>query len=389
VSATARDDARAALTAAVADAAAIARGLPAAPVTGAAPLVGYFCAYVPPELLLAAGTSPLRLRGAAATDSASGDAFLSHLTCSFVRHVAAAVLDGGYAALAGHVAANTCDHVRRGHDLLVAKGGPGFRGFVAVPRSPRPDLLPFYHEELRRLAAGLAAHFGVAVTAPGLRAAAARLTAVRRALADLDALRRADPPRLRGSDLLLAGVAARVLAPERFVPLAAALAAAATAAPPLDGIRARVLVAGGELDDPGFLRVLEGQGAHVAGDLLCWSHRGLGGDLDPAVLAADDPDTLLAALARAYLEQTPCARMMGEFPRRYATLREHAAAVGARGVIFQRLKFCLIWSGEAHDLRHRLAGAPLPLLVLEREYGTAAAGQLKTRVQAFLERLEA
>jgi benzoyl-CoA reductase subunit C len=393
------------------------------------PIVGYLCAYVPPELLLAAGLRPLRLRGAGNADSASGDAYLSHLTCSFVRHVAALFVDGGYAFLAGAVAVNTCDHVRRLDDVVVAKARPAFHGFVAVPRAFRADVVPFYVEELRRLATALEQHFGVTLTAAGLREAVGRVAAVRQALARLDELRRADPPRLRGSDLLLAGVAARVLPPEEFLVLAGALRAAAAGAPAVEGIRARVVLAGGELDDPRFVRVLESQGAHVAGDLLCWGQRGLGGRIDLAAggtaagdlaaggtaagdlaaggtaagdlaaggtaagdLAADGTgavDELLAALARAYLHQLPCARMMGEFPRRYAALRELARQTGARGVIFQRIKFCQIWSTEVHNLRLRFAEDPLPLLVLDREYGAAGTGQIKTRVQAFMERLRA
>lgn len=369
--------------------AAVAAPRPPALAAAGAPVVGYLCAYVPPEILLAAGLRPLRLRGAGAADSASGDAFLSHLTCSFARHVAALFVDGGYGFLAGQVAVNTCDHVRRVDDVVRAKARVPFHAFVSVPRSFREDVVPFYLEELRRLVGDLEDHFHVSVTADRLRDAARRWGAVRAGLRRLDELRRADPPRLRGSEVLLAGVAARVVPPADFLPLADALAAAAAAAAPVEGIRARVVLAGGELDDPRFVRVLESQGAHVAGDILCWGLRGLGDDLDGAALAAAGRDDLLAALGRAYLHQLPCARMMGEFPRRYAALRDLARATGARGLVFQRIKFCQIWSTEVHDLRHRLADDPLPLLVLDREYGTAATGQLKTRVQAFLERLRA
>jgi benzoyl-CoA reductase/2-hydroxyglutaryl-CoA dehydratase subunit BcrC/BadD/HgdB len=383
VTAAARSAAVAALEAAVA------APRPPALAAEGAPVVGYLCAYVPPEILLAAGVRPVRLRGAGAVDSASGDAYLSHLTCSFVRHVAALFVDGALGFLAGQVAVNTCDHVRRLDDVVVAKARPAFHAFVSVPRSFRDDVVPFYVEELRRLATALASHFGVTLTAAGLRDAIRRVSLVRAGLARLDEVRRADPPCLRGSDVLLAGVAARVLPPEAFLPLVDALAAAAADAPAVDGIRARVLLVGGELDDPRFVRVLESQGAHVAGDLLCWGLRGLGAGVDEAALATASVDDLLAALARAYLHQLPCARMMGEFPRRYAALRDLVGAVGARGVVFQRIKFCQIWSAEVHSLRHRLAADALPFLVLDREYGAAAAGQLKTRVQAFLERLRA
>jgi benzoyl-CoA reductase/2-hydroxyglutaryl-CoA dehydratase subunit BcrC/BadD/HgdB len=344
------------------------------------PVVGYFCSFVPPELLLAAGLYPLRLKGCGLEDSSSGDAFLSHLTCSFARHITAAVLDGHYNFLAGQISLNTCDHVRRANDVLVAKAGLGFNGYISVPRSFRQSLLPWYIEELERLQNALEIHFRVKVTNDGLRQAIRQTNQVRARIQALDLLRRVDEPRLRGSEMLAATVAARVLLPEDFIAAADRLLAAAQSAEPIAGIRGRVVLTGGPLDDPNFLRAVESQGAHVAGDLVCFGARGLG-------LRVEECGKPLHELARAYLHQIPCARMIGEFPLRYQALLELYHDCKAQGIIFQRLKFCQIWSADAHNLRHRLAENPLPLLILDREYGTVSTGQIKTRVQAFLERL--
>jgi benzoyl-CoA reductase/2-hydroxyglutaryl-CoA dehydratase subunit BcrC/BadD/HgdB len=357
------------------------REQPAAVVEAAGrPALGYFCCYTPPELLWAAGLLPLRLRGLV-PDSAAGDAYLSHLTCSFTRHVTAAVLEGAYHFLAGIVSVNTCDHVRRAHDAIAAKSGLPYLGFITAPRSFRASFLPWYREELERLQAGLQQHFRVKITAPALTEAIALFNQVRERLVRIDALRRDREPRLSGAETLTAQLAARSLPPDRFLALADQLLAAAADSPPLSGIRARVVLAGGELDDPAFVRALESQGAHVVGDLLCCGARGLGQRIE----AGPDP---LGDLAHAYLHQLPCARMMGEFPRRYQELRRLYHDRAAAGIIFQRIKFCQIWSTEVHNLRHRFETEPLPLLVLDREYGIVSSGQIKTRVQAFLERLK-
>ena len=57
-------------------------------------------------------------------------------------------------------------------------------------------------------------------------------------------------------------------------------------------------------------------------------------------------------------------------------------------MVFQRLKFCDPWGGEAHNMRHRLKELGMPFLFLEREYGRVHAGQVRTRVQAFHELIE-
>jgi len=55
------------------------------------------------------------------------------------------------------------------------------------------------------------------------------------------------------------------------------------------------------------------------------------------------------------------------------------------GFIVQRLMFCDIWGAEITLLRWEARKAAIPILALEREYLLSGLGQLRTRVQAFLE----
>ena len=55
------------------------------------------------------------------------------------------------------------------------------------------------------------------------------------------------------------------------------------------------------------------------------------------------------------------------------------------GMVCARLKFCGHWGGQRKMLADDLRQDNIPLLDLEREYGTAGSGQISTRVQAFLE----
>ncbi len=345
------------------------------------PVMGYFSTYIPPELILAAGLYPIRIRGGV-EDSSSGDAYLSHLTCSLARNITSTVLDGAYDFLAGQIAVNTCDHIRRTNDVLVNKTSIGFNAFVSVPRSFRESLFPWFLEELELLKQSLEQHFKVKITDQSLEQAIQRMDAVRQRLQRLDQFRAQDQPKLSGSGMLAAAVAAQTLLPEKFVELADELISAAEASEPIPGIRARLILTGGQLDDPRFIKAIESQGAHIAGDTLCFGSSKL-------EQSAQENISPLSALARAYFYQSPSARMMGEFPKRYQNLLELYHERQARGLIFQSYKFCQIWASEIHHLRHRFEDEPLPMLTLEREYGTISTGQIKTRVQAFLERLGA
>jgi benzoyl-CoA reductase/2-hydroxyglutaryl-CoA dehydratase subunit BcrC/BadD/HgdB len=55
------------------------------------------------------------------------------------------------------------------------------------------------------------------------------------------------------------------------------------------------------------------------------------------------------------------------------------------GVIGERIVFCDYWSGEYFLLSKQFKGDDIPFLKLDREYLLGGVGQLRTRVQAFLE----
>ena len=60
---------------------------------------------------------------------------------------------------------------------------------------------------------------------------------------------------------------------------------------------------------------------------------------------------------------------------------------GARGVISHVLKFCDPYLARLPTIRQALRDAGLPMLALERELNVSGEGQLKTRIQAFLEQI--
>lgn len=349
----------------------------------AKPVVGYFCSYTPVEVLLACGTLPLRLRGAGSDDSSLGDAYLSGRLCTFVRHVVSLVLDGQYDFLSGMICLNTCDHVRRAADVFAKKTSIPFQGFLSVPRTPREDLLPYYLGELRTLRDSLAAHLGVTSNDDDLRKAIALMNGVRDRLRRLEPFRHSDPPRLSGEEALTVQVASQVLPPEVFTRVADELLASLPERSPLPRPRARLLLIGAELDDPAYVRSVESAGALVVADELCFGSRSV---LDPIDPHATDP---LEAIARAYLFRRSCARMIGDFPRRWATIERHITEHKIDGIVFQRLLFCDPWGADQHNVMRRSKVPPaIPTLFLTREYGVVAGGQLRTRVQAFVEQIE-
>ena len=77
--------------------------------------------------------------------------------------------------------------------------------------------------------------------------------------------------------------------------------------------------------------------------------------------------------------------MNGDRPRRAQFLRDLIADFGVDGVIGERLMFCDQWCVEHYMNKADLKEVGVPFLQLDREYNARSAGQLRTRVQAFLE----
>jgi benzoyl-CoA reductase/2-hydroxyglutaryl-CoA dehydratase subunit BcrC/BadD/HgdB len=347
------------------------------------PVIGYFCQYMPPELILAAGALPLRMRGVGSEDSSHADAYLSGRICTYVRHTISLVLEGFYDVLDGEISLNSCDHVRRSADVLRKKTPIPFHGFVSVPRNPRESLYGYYKKELQKLLAEMESHFGVHISNDDLRDAIARMNANRRRLHLLNTMRRENKPKLSGAEALSVHIASQVLPPKVFAEMADRVLEALSDRPGLASPRGRLILIGAELDEPEFVEAVESQGALVVADMLCFGERSV---LDLLNEKAADP---LETIARAYFFRPSCARMIGDFPNRWENLKQLATAARADGIVFEKIVFCDPWAAEQHNLALRTKNEEfLPLLTLSREYGIVPTGQIKTRVQAFVEKIE-
>jgi benzoyl-CoA reductase subunit C len=350
-------------------------------VGGGGKIVGYYCSYIPEEIFSAAGLMPYRLRGAGSEDSSDGDAYMSARVCTFVRHTISLALRGELDFLDGVVLAQNCDHIRRAGDLFRKKVRPAFYGFLSIPRIPKERVYGWYLEELRRLKTELEAHYSIQITDQKLEEAIALHNITRRRIQELYDLRKQDPPPLTGEEVLTITVAGHVMPKDRFNSLMNELLSALKDARVSDRYRARVIVAGGVMDDPRYLRGIEEQGALSVCEVVCFGQRSFGG------LVESGPGDALERIARHRFFNVPCARMVECFDEQVSALLDTMKEYGADGVVFQRMKFCDPWAGDGHNLYWRMKEAGIPFLSLEREYQVPASGQVRTRVQAFLEQM--
>jgi len=350
-------------------------------VAGGGKACGYYCTLIPAEIFSAAGMVPYRMRGAGSKDTGLADVHMSSNVCTFVRHTVNLALEGEFDFLSGMVCMNGCDQARRAHDVCKQETKIPFHAFLSVPRASEERLFTWYKEELQRLIEDVEKHFSVKIGPQELGEAIKLHNAARAKLIKLNDLRKGPNPPISGSEALSVTIAAHLMPLKDFDELAGELLKA------LDGdevprkYRARFIVTGGELDEPEFLKVIEDQGGLVVYEDTCFGARFY------EELVSEDGDPL-SKIAERYFYRVPCARMVNSFPVRYENVAQIMRDFHADGLIAQRMKQCIINAGHLYNFTRRGKSNGIPTLVLDREYLAGGYGQVKTRVQAFIENIE-
>jgi bzd-type benzoyl-CoA reductase N subunit len=345
-------------------------------------MVGYFCAAVPEELIAAAGLLPFRMRATGSTGTELSDAYFSSINCSFPRHCFNLALKGEFGFLDGVVCVNNCDNIRRIYDNWKRQLPNTFLHIMGLPRKTGDPQVEWYREEIDNLKKTLEEHFGVEITDVKLREAIKLHNETRRLLRRLYDLRKKKNPAISGADTLAVTVASTAMPKEQYNRLLTKLLSDLSSSEGISDYRARLLLMGGILDDPAYIKVIEDQGGLVVADSLCFGSRILWADVDEKT---KEP---IAALARYYVAERPsCPRTFGDYERRIGLVKEMVRDFEVDGIILERLAFCDHWGFEQATIENDLKEADIPRLIMDREYILSGVGQLRTRVQAFLETL--
>ncbi|MBT8341599.1 MAG: 2-hydroxyacyl-CoA dehydratase [Desulfatitalea sp.] len=351
-------------------------------------IVGYLCPNVPEELLIAANLLPFRLRAPESTETTDAEKYLNSLNCSYCRHVVDEGLKGKYDFMSGLVGTNGCDQIRRSCDTFrnakfkhEIADHTFFTEFVNTPRVPDDDVsLQYYQEELVRLKEGLEKQYDVQITDEKLQAAIKLVNTSRTLLRKLYDLRKAEKPPISGAEMLAVTVAFGSMPKTEYNKILEQLIEALNGRVALAGATKRMFVYGGELDDPQFVKLIEDQGAVVVGDGLCFGARQVWEMVDETI----DP---MAAIAKRYLTRWSCPRSTDPQDR-LKRVRDIVSEWHADGIVGFRMIFCQPGGAERTLSNLDAKESGIPTLWLDREYRFGGVGQMKTRIQAFLESLE-
>ena len=150
--------------------------------------------------------------------------------------------------------------------------------------------------------------------------------------------------------------------------------------------RDRVAIVGSEIDDPSLTKLIEGCGALIVSDRFCF-----GSTPGREVIELNDEEDVLRQICRHYMETSECARYISDekVHQRRETADRLAREYKADGIIYEQMKYCDYWGFERALASYVLnTEYGWPVLSIDRVYNNGYSGQLRTRVQAFVESLE-
>ena len=234
----------------------------------------------------------------------------------------------------------------------------------------------------------LAENYGIDVSDEAIRKAVAEHNHICELIRAIGDFRKLDNPTITGYEFNVLCLASYV-APKHLIAgkLEETLEELKTREPdPKPWFKARVLVVGSEVDDTDFIKLVEDSGAFVCADRFCYGS--LPGR-DPIEL--NDEEDALTQICRQYMYRGECPRYMNteKMDGRREYVDRMAKEYKADGIIYQQMKFCDPWAYEkmmgSHILRSRYGH---PVLSVDRPYAIGSSGQMRTRVQAFMESID-
>jgi predicted CoA-substrate-specific enzyme activase len=347
--------------------------------------VGYLCTYTPLELINASGAAHLRLYKAGGTDIvASGEQITQSVFCDFTKSILGAFKEGEplYRSLDKVYTFYTCDCIKK-----VGEAIHDFFKPSEIYNTPRlrhkGSSRSFYHSEILHFKDDLEALTGNVITDEAVRKNIHVYNQVRALLANISQLRKRENPPLSGRDFLELMRGYFYLPAEQLVELYTQIYNTLSAVPDEGPRPIRLLMAGGIVADGDrrLLDIIEDEvGARVVVEDHC-------AGLKTIIHQIDESRDPYEALAHAYLDQAPCARMK-PLEERVAFSGNLADEYRVDGVIYAYLKFCPCYGQIKNEFFRLFHDKGLPLLEIPIDYSRSDIGQIRTRVEAFIEVLK-
>lgn len=357
--------------------------------------IAYTCYHMPEVVLNVDNCFSVRLRAPKTGSFDIASYYMSNYTCEYCRALVERAIEGGYNFLDAIAGVDACAEMNRcmeNIELVAAPDMPNKKMFVThcdIPYKVKDYTLKHYVTQIRnRFLNVLAETYGVDTSDEALRKAVAEHNEVCKIITEIGNMRKLENPPITGYEFHVLNLVTYCCPKSKILPYLKETLAEIKKRK-VDAklwYRCRVALIGSEIDDLDMTRMVEDAGAMIVADRFCF-----GSTPGREVIELNDTDDVLTQICAHYLKTTQCPRYMSQekIQERRDTINRLATENGAEGIIYESMKFCDFWAFERALASHIMNEEyGWPVLSIDRPYMARSSGQLRTRLQAFVESLE-
>ena len=355
--------------------------------------IAYTCYHIPEVLLNLDNCFSVRLRAPRTGSMDNATYYMSSFLCGYSKAILERGIEGGYNFLSALIGSETCSEMNRTYEhfelLNLVPNDKFFVTFVDSPFKIEKHTVKHYANQLRvKVLDKLKEVYGIDTSDEALRKAVEEHNEICRLITEIGEYRKEENPRITGYEFHVLCVATyccpKYLILDKLRETAEELK---TREPDQKkNYRAKIVVVGSEMDDPDFTKLIEDSGALVVADRFCF-----GSMPGREEIILNDEDDVLTQIALHYMKTSQCPRYMSheKVQERRDYVKHLVDTYHADGVMYEQIKFCEYWGYERALASYVMSGDyGVPTAAVDRQYTASASGQLRTRVQAFVESLE-
>ncbi len=355
--------------------------------------LGYTCYHIPEVLLNCGNCFSVRLRAPRTGSMDIATYYMSNFLCGYSKAILERAIEGGYNFLNAVLASETCSEMNRTLEhfelLDLVPNEKFFVTFLDAPFKVEPHTVKHYVNQTRlKILDTLTEVYGVDTSDEALLKAVEEHNEVCRLMKEIGEYRKEDNPRITGYEYHILSLITYCCPKSLIIDKLRYTAEELKTREPdaKKNFRAKIVVVGSEMDDPDFTSLIEDSGALVVADRYCF------GSMPGREEIIIDPEKdVLTQICEHYLKTSQCPRFMShaKVQERRDFVKQLVDEYHADGVMYEQLKFCEYWGYERALASYvMLNDYGVPTAAVDRQYTASASGQLRTRVQAFVESLE-
>jgi len=341
--------------------------------------IGFFCPHVPEELVHASGAFAFRLMGTPVKMS-HVQAHLPPNCCHLVKSSFESLLQGELDFLKGIIFSHTCDTMQGLAEIWALQKRIPLQFNLMIPSHVDSELSrPYLKAEMDRFRNFLESNVGK-ITLQNLKASIQLFNRIKEKLQEIYSRRPKSLTQIAGTDFARIIRAGYLMDRQRYLELLDELLAGLPENAEESENRVSVYLAGNMTHSDSYYSLIEEAGAIVVEDDLCSGTRFL------RLMVPEDMDPIDGLTSR-YFTSFLCPTQHKGAHAHIETLSREVEKSAAKGVIFLLYKYCESHFFDYPDLKQALESKGIPTLLLEVEDPSYSVGQLKIRVQAFIEML--